>query len=109
MEKPLAIKSKKKQSAELNIENQNQNDLIEKPIFCFHKCKNTLERCSAEPLYTLAQLFDEKLVNKRSLEDELQRHGHPTSRIMPKTKRQRKIEEGKLELINHYRYVHDLI
>ena len=119
LKKPPVNQANTNQSVVLNIDNQNQrqntiinnrqNDLMEKPLFCFHKCKNDIDRCSSEPLYTVDQLRDEQLVNKRSLEDELQRHGHPTSRLMPKTKKQRKIEEGKLELLNHYRYVHDLI
>ena len=102
----------------INSDSQNQaqetgslpltNQSIKKPQFCFNKCKNNFERCLASPGYSLDELQDRnsKVINKKLLEDELQRHGHPTSKIMPKKKRQRNVEEGKQELIAHYRYSH---
>ena len=85
-----------------------ENNSIVQPKFCFPNCNNSSTKCKAEPFYSINQITAENFINKLLLEEELKRHGHPTSLKMPKTKRQRNVEEGKRELIAHYRYAHGM-
>ena len=99
------INSNIEERAQTNRGLATTNQFIEKPLNCLDKCKNNSTRCTEEPYYSLGQLRTPQLVNKRLLEDELQRHRHPKSRLVSRNRTQRNIEEGKQELIDHY--LHD--
>ena len=71
----------------------------QKPVFCIYDC----ELCDCLPNYTLneVQSLGQKYVN-----EELVKHKHKSSlKIMNKF---RKVDEGRAELLNHYRFFHNL-
>jgi hypothetical protein len=78
----------------------------EKPNYCNFICQN----CTIKTLYTVNEIntinHNKRLVGQKKLIAELANHGHPSSR---KIKDEfRNTEQSKSELLDHYRYAHNL-
>lgn len=78
----------------------------EKPEYCSLFCKN----CTVNPTYTVIQLNavtnNRRLIGQKKLIDELMKHNHPSSRKI--NNEFRDTEQSKLELLEHYKYAHNL-
>ena len=83
-----------------------QAETNEKPEYCSLSWMN----CTAKPIYSVIELNtinnNKRLVGQKKLIDELMRHNHPSSRKI--NNEFRDTEQSKLELLEHYRYSHNL-
>jgi hypothetical protein len=94
-------------STSFNNEQLNNSGIFQIPKFCEVKCRN----CSIRPIYSIEQLKtinqNRRLIGQVRLNEELSRHGHPKSRKMQNNKF-RNTEQALSELLEHYRYFHNL-
>jgi hypothetical protein len=74
-----------------------------KPKFCEEKCKNCNSKCT----FSIFDLNNNKKINQAKIQTELKNHYHPSSRLIKKNI-QRSTEQARLELIEHYKYKHNI-
>lgn len=72
----------------------------EKPSFCRELCKD----CNIKCAYKLEDFTNIEKIGQVKIREELQRHGHPSTRIFKK--KQRSTKESLKELIDHYKFKH---
>lgn len=82
------------------------NNIQRKYNFTLKDRHENCDRCSANCAYEIDDLLNEK-VGQLKLNEELSLHGHPKTRHMDLSKRQRTTKEGIQELIEHYKFSHD--
>ena len=89
---------------EMQVEHVEQQ--VVRPDSCFSSAKKRCDECRAPCTVEMEGLLDRtKPTGQKVINEELHRHGHPKSRMMPNGQL-RITYEGAQELLNHYVFAH---